>query len=75
VVRLNPQSATVEASVPGGDPVAVAAGEGGIWVANRETQTVTRIDPRSDRVVATIPIHNPPLAIAAGAGRVWVAVG
>src|SRR5215207_10617614 len=36
--------------------------------------TVTRVDPRSNRVTAVIPIGNAPRAIAADGERLWVAV-
>ena len=35
---------------------------------------MTRIDPESGDVVATIGIGNEPQRIAAGEGRVWVTV-
>ena len=36
--------------------------------------TVTRIDPVTGNVVATIPIGGHPSGIAVGANRVWVTV-
>jgi YVTN family beta-propeller protein len=41
-------------------------------VTNRTDFTVSRIDPRTNRVVATIKIGNRPQGIAAGHGAVWV---
>lgn len=73
---VDPDSGNVVATVPvGARPVAVAAGEGGIWVANADDGTVSRIDPDTRRVVATIGIGSPASDIAAGAGSVWVANG
>ena len=56
-------------------PVAVAVGEGSIWVVNANTQTVSKIDSQFDSVAATIPlgIGRNPSDIAAGAGGIWVA--
>jgi branched-chain amino acid transport system substrate-binding protein len=58
-------------------PVAVAAGEGFVWVVNANTQTVSKIDPQFDSVAATfsIGIGSNPSDITTGAGSVWVANG
>ena len=58
----------------GDGPVDVAVGEGAVWVANGLGRSVKRIDPESDKVVATIKLGNEPQRIAAGAGKVWVTV-
>jgi len=42
-------------------------------VANRQDDTVSRIDPRTDAVTDTLPVGNEPTAIAAGEGAVWIA--
>jgi YVTN family beta-propeller protein len=49
----------------------VAVGHGAVWVpaANGE---IARVDPRSNRIVDTIPVGNSPTSIATGAGGVWV---
>ena len=44
-----------------------------MWVANSLDGTVSRIDPQTNRVTATIPVGDGPAAIAVGAGGVWVA--
>jgi DNA-binding beta-propeller fold protein YncE len=41
-------------------------------VANAVEGTVSRIDPQSSRVVATIGLRGAPTAIAAGPSGVWV---
>jgi ABC-type transport system substrate-binding protein/DNA-binding SARP family transcriptional activator len=60
--------------IPVGDsPVAVAAGEREIWVAN-DDRTVSEVNPRARRQVGErIRIGNGPVAIAVGRGSVWVA--
>jgi YVTN family beta-propeller protein len=41
----------------------VAAGEGAVWIVNAEAAgTVSRIDPQTNRVVATIPVGGYPSA-------------
>jgi DNA-binding SARP family transcriptional activator/ABC-type branched-subunit amino acid transport system substrate-binding protein/DNA-binding beta-propeller fold protein YncE len=56
-------------------PLAVAVGEGYVWVLNGNTATVTKIDPKQRGVYATIPIgiEHGPLRLTAGAGAAWVA--
>jgi YVTN family beta-propeller protein len=58
----------------GDGPVDVAVGSGGVWVANSRDGTVSRIDPQSNKVIATIRIGSSPQGIAVGAGAVWVSV-
>ena len=75
VAKVDLGGGAVEATTPAGDPVSVAVGAGSVWVANRQTRTVQRIDPATNRTIATIRLHNPPIAISVGDGAVWVVVG
>jgi len=52
-------------------PVAIAVGAGSVWVSARDT--VIRIDPRTDRTVARIPVPGWSGGIAIVDGVVWVA--
>jgi streptogramin lyase len=60
---------------------AEASGFDSIWVAGGNSATVTRIDPRSNRVTATISlgssrgVPNTAFSIACGAGSVWTTAG
>ncbi len=58
----------------GDGPVDVAVGAGGVWVANSRDGTVSRIDPQSNRVIATIRVGHSLQGIAVGGGAVWVSV-
>jgi peptide/nickel transport system substrate-binding protein len=58
----------------GRSPAGVATGDGTVWVANSGDGTVTRIDPRTDKVVATIAVGGSPQAITIANGRAWVTV-
>ena len=73
-----------------GDPVAVASGEGSVWVATKEVgrNEVLRVDPQTGAISATvripskIPTSNLPdpsfpevQALAVGEGAVWVLTG
>ena len=78
---LNPTLWRIDPERPaanGGDrvpvgPVAVAVGEGTVWVANQLDDSVTRVDVRSGRVGRTIAVGREPVALAASKGLVWVA--
>jgi len=65
-----PRSLRLEAA-DGAGPSAVAAGDGSIWVLT-SAGTLVRVDPRSDRIVARIPMSaEQPELLAVGAGAVW----
>jgi streptogramin lyase len=74
---VDPASNEIVDEVPVGiDPEAIAVGEGGVWIANVEDETVSRIDPAShERVRGGIAVGSDPSDIAVGSGRVWVALG
>ena len=75
VTRVNAHTnAVVETVKVGPRPGRIAVGEGGVWVLNRGDGSVTRIDPKTTKVVATIAV-DPAVAegeIAAGEGSVWI---
>ena len=74
VVSGRGQTATRSTIDVGDGPVDVAFGEGAVWVVNQLDRTLMRIDPESEKVVATIAIGNEPRRVAAGGGAVWVTV-
>jgi DNA-binding beta-propeller fold protein YncE len=53
-------------------PGSVASAFGSIWVGNAPTQTVTRLDPHTDAVIARIPTTDPASVVGFGAGAIWV---
>ncbi|MEA2313059.1 MAG: hypothetical protein QOE28_3027, partial [Solirubrobacteraceae bacterium] len=59
----------------GADPVAVAVGDGAVWVADGGDQTVTRVDPRRRAVTGTFGTGRTPTAIAVDPRAVWIANG
>jgi YVTN family beta-propeller protein len=74
VVVIDPVSvAVVDTVAVGSAPVAVAAGEGAIWVASAGEQTLERIDPGTRRVTGRVGLGRVPSALAVGEGAVWVA--
>jgi YVTN family beta-propeller protein len=61
-----------EAATP---PSNIAVGEGAVWALNTEDDTVSRIDPKTTKVVKTFETGGHPSDLAAGAGALWVGDG
>ena len=82
VLELDPGSGSIRARIPisgrsgstSPAPLAVAAGEGAIWVVTGNPPRLSRIDPGLAAVTETSPlgVGSNPTAIATGAGAVWV---
>ena len=53
-------------------PRAIAYGEGSVWVAMPDEDSVSRIDPKTNTVQQTISVGDQPSGIAVGDGFVWV---
>lgn len=60
------------ASIAMPTPGSVATAFGSVWVGNGPAQTVTRLDPRTDAVIARIPTPDPASVVGVGAGAIWV---
>ena len=72
---IDPGSNRVVASIPvGRHPVGIAYRGGAVWVANTESRTVSRIDPRTHEVT-TIGIGRPPTDIVFAGTNVWTGNG
>jgi serine/threonine-protein kinase len=67
---LDPQALAPIDVGAGADGVAVGAGS--VWVANKQRNTLTRIDPAGPSVAGTIQVGREPDSVAVGLGRVWV---
>jgi streptogramin lyase len=75
VAAIDPRTGRIEAAVPiGGHPVAIAVGEGGVWVANADQQTLVRIDPKTKQTTS-IGLGTDVADVAVGFGSIWVAGG
>ena len=49
-----------------------AAGDGAVWITHATDNTVSRIDPGTNAVVATIDVGAQPRGVAVSPGAVWV---
>jgi serine/threonine-protein kinase len=68
------EAGTVIATIPAGRWAdAMAFHDGTLWVANFESDTVTRIDTKTRAVTATIDVGRSPFSMAVAAGRLWIA--
>jgi virginiamycin B lyase len=76
VVRVDPSDGSTQATVETGSGSRfMTVGEDAVWVINQDDGTVSRIDPETDAVVATVRVSDgriPGGDIAAGDGAVWV---
>jgi DNA-binding beta-propeller fold protein YncE len=71
LLRVNP--ATNHASpIPADGDAALTTGGGSLWQAGIATQTIYRLDPKSGRKLAEIPIGVVPQQLTAGDGSLWV---
>ena len=55
----------------GAEPVAVAAGDGSIWVGHDRDLSIWRLDPTTLSTQAIIEIGEPVHSVAIGNGRLW----
>ena len=53
-------------------PGSVETAFGSVWVANGPSATVTRLDPRTNAVIARIPTPDPASVVGVGAGAIWL---
>jgi DNA-binding beta-propeller fold protein YncE len=69
------RAAAPVASIPvGRGPEGVAFAEGSVWVGNARADTLSRIDPRRNKVDGeAVEVGDDPDGVAAGSGIVWVA--
>jgi DNA-binding SARP family transcriptional activator/streptogramin lyase len=78
VTRIDPDTRRVVDKIE--DPesfgfLGVAAGGGSVWLASPAFPSqIVRIDPRTNRVTAHIPIDGSPRGIAAAGDQIWVSV-
>jgi virginiamycin B lyase len=70
--RLDPRKPAAATRLRGVDALEIAVGADAVWVVEPDDQAVTRVDPASNTVRATIPVGvREPSGLAVGAGSVW----
>jgi DNA-binding beta-propeller fold protein YncE len=85
VLRVDAQTGDVTETIPAGGavcprgvsaptPIAIAAGEEGVWVTDGVNGTVSRIREIDNQVLAPVRVGDIPTAVAVGLGSVWVTV-
>jgi DNA-binding SARP family transcriptional activator len=72
VLRVDPGTGRVQARIHAQYPYAIACGDGGLWVSWWD-KGIHRIDPRTNRIVATASTPAPFVnEVAVGGGFAWV---
>ena len=78
LLRVDPRSGRVLAAIATGAGARFfALGEGSVWVQNNTDGSVSRVDPDTNQVVATIDVATSPVDggdLAVGGGAVWARV-
>ena len=72
LLRVDPRTWNVTTIAVGREPYGIVASRGSIWVANRSSSTVSRVDPRSGRVRDEIRVPLNPYELAEDSNGVWV---
>jgi class 3 adenylate cyclase/streptogramin lyase len=75
VARIDPSAGKVIGGIPvGRTPIAIAAGDDKVWVANFEDGTIQSIDPSSNGAspATALGFDQAPTGIAVGGGFVWI---
>jgi DNA-binding SARP family transcriptional activator len=78
VARIDPQRAEVESTrrVEGVSPMALAAGQGAVWLAGQNLRgsggVLVRLSPATNTVVESIPLPSKPSGIEVGPQTVWI---
>jgi YVTN family beta-propeller protein len=73
VLRIDARTGRARRIPVGSFSVGVAVGFDSVWVAEREDDTVRRIDPVTGRTRRVIAVGHVPAEVAVGQGSVWVA--
>jgi YVTN family beta-propeller protein len=72
---IDPHSGKIVAEIPVGQRPTSVAADGGIWVANFDSGTLSHVDPQTKKVVSVTNAGGTPTGLATGADSVWVSNG
>ena len=53
-------------------PIGLGLGFRSLWVADLDSQAIDRVNPRTTRIVARLPVGGSPVRLAVGFGSVWI---
>jgi virginiamycin B lyase len=72
--RIDPRTNTIvtRVTLPAGSFSAIVDGAGSVWVTSYDANMVERIDEKTNKVIASIPVGRGPRFEAVGLGAVWV---
>lgn len=71
VMRFEPATKAVTPVVVGGPPDRLALGAGALWVTERGTGRLFRVDPATNKVTATVTLPASTLSLAASPEGAW----
>jgi virginiamycin B lyase len=75
IVRINLKNNTIEATIPlaiADAEGSIVAAEDGVWVLSDKKGKLSRIDPRTNKVVNVIDVASHSFAAVAGYGSIWI---
>ena len=73
-LRIGPSARPADRVIPVGlQPIGIAVGGGFVWVANNQSNTVTRIRMEDGEVAGTFPVGDWPASVAWDGRHLWVA--
>lgn len=72
VVRVDPISQTIVATINGIGAFGSVVTDDAVWVTDIQSNTLVRIDPATNEIVARIAVGGGPASVEVGAGSVWV---
>ncbi|MGI8730967.1 MAG: protein kinase domain-containing protein [Solirubrobacteraceae bacterium] len=75
LVKIDPSTMAQESVIITDGVRNIAVGEGAVWVANRFSPNVVRVDPDDLSEQSSVTVGTEPHGIAVGEGAVWVAIG
>jgi DNA-binding SARP family transcriptional activator len=73
VLRIDPAGERIQRVVDVPDAGVLAFGGGALWVASGELGTLTKIDPRTNQIAASVRIGPSICCLAVGGGYIWAA--
>ena len=72
-VRVSTLPILAKISIPGA-PDWLAIGPDAVWVSNGDADRIVRVDPNTNKIVATVPVPLACSGLAFGFGSVWAGI-